>query len=89
MNKYKENLKLNKWIKFTLCLFVIVLLTGCTHRGFKREYEQDYIRVGMVAKNVCGTYGQDYLIHYTYDTENWEVICTTKSPVVFITHIIE
>lgn len=71
-----------------IILFLIVLvscsfLIGCTKRDFK-GYKIDYIlekeRLSITAKQECRGHGQEYLLHYTNNLENWIAVCYQQSP---------
>lgn len=73
-------------MKILIVILLLLLLVGCNDLDKFKEKHQD---LKSTAIKECSRHGQNYEIHYTYDLENFEVQCYTKSPIKFYYYRIE
>ena len=85
---YRRNFRLGSFLKFFLVVFMLALLIGCTQRETVTSYIKIRDRLQSDAVNACEVHGQQYLLHYTNDLVNWEVVCYQRSPVKHFTYML-
>jgi len=80
MNIFKRNFTIANFAKFFIVCFLLMLLLGCEHKETVKSYTERRLSLQDGAVKLCTERGQHYLMHYTADLSEWEVICIQKSP---------